>query len=151
VDEVKLFNEPIQVRAKIDQLPGVSGHGDKDGLIRWLGGFEKKPRLVFVNHGDPDSADSFVAHLSGELGYNAYAPYSGTSYDLLAEKFIVETEGKPIVKASKPGRTVSAAFTRLVAAAERLLKIAKSLEGRSNKELGSYADKIESLSDKMEK
>lgn len=150
-EEVKLFNEPIQVRAKIDQLPGVSGHGDKDGLIRWLGGFETKPKLVFVNHGDPDSADNFTACLNEELGYKAFAPYSGTCYDLLRDEFEVITEGKPIEKKSTAARTVSAAFTRLVAAVERLLKVAKTLEGRSNKELNSYTEKIESLINKMEK
>ena len=50
--KVKLFNEEIEVNAVIDTLPGVSGHADKAGLIRWLGGFETKPELIFVNHGD---------------------------------------------------------------------------------------------------
>ena len=33
---VKLFGEPIQVKAEIAQLPGSSGHADKDGLIHWV-------------------------------------------------------------------------------------------------------------------
>ncbi len=150
VDEVKLFNEPITVRAEIDVLPGVSGHADKDGLIRWIGGFEKKPKLIFVNHGDPDSADNFTACLKNELGYEAFAPYSGTSYDLLAERFIEITKGVPVEK-KQGGRKVSTAFTRLLAACERLLRVAKSIEGHSNKELAYYTDKIDNLADKMEK
>ena len=38
---------------------GVSGHADKNGLISWISGFEKKPRKVFVNHGD-DGALSLI-------------------------------------------------------------------------------------------
>lgn len=152
-DEVKLFNESIRVRAEIDVLPGVSGHADKAGLIAWLGGFREKPKMVFVNHGDPDAADSFTACLSGELGYQAAAPYSGTSFDLLRGEFVRVTQGRPIEK--RPGngraRTVSAAFTRLVAAAERLLRVSRSMEGRPNKELASYADQITKMADKMEK
>ena len=150
VEEVKLFNEPITVRAQIDVLPGVSGHADKDGLIRWIQGFEQKPRLIFVNHGDPGSADSFVDCLQNELHYNAFAPYSGTSYDLLAERFITITQGKPVEK-KVGGRKVSSAFTRLIAACERLLRVARSIEGHSNKELAYYADKIDNLAEKMEK
>ena len=149
-EEVKLFNEPVQVNAQIDVLPGVSGHADKDGLIRWIKGFEKEPSLIFVNHGDPESADSFTACLNHELGFNAFAPYSGTSYDLITDKFIRVTEGKPIEK-KVGGRKVSTAFTRLIKACERILRVARSIEGRSNRELASYADQIDRLADKMEK
>ena len=150
IEEVKLFNEPITVNAQIDVLPGVSGHADKDGLIRWIQGFETKPKMIFVNHGDPESADSFTACLNHELGYYAFAPYSGTCYDLAAEKFIRVTQGKPVEK-KVGGRKVSSAFTRLIKAAERLLRVARSIEGRSNREIASYADQIERLADKMEK
>ena len=149
-EEVKLFNEPITVNAQIDVLPGVSGHADKDGLIRWIKGFATKPKFIFVNHGDPESADSFAACLNHELGYNAFAPYSGTCYDLITDKFIRVTQGKPIEK-KVGGRKVSSAFTRLIKAAERLLRVARSIEGRSNRELASYADQIDRLADKMEK
>ena len=152
VKHVKLFNEDIQVEAEIDTLPGISGHADKDGLLRWLGGFAEKPKLVFVNHGDPDAADAFTACLNNELGYHAYAPYSGACYDLLHRDFVRMPEGRPVEKGSgTKQRKVSAAFTRLVDAAERLLRIAKSLEGHANKELAGFADAVTRLADKMEK
>ena len=140
------------MEAEIESLPGISGHADKNGLLRWLGGFEQKPRLVFVNHGDPGAAESFTACLQNELGYQAYAPYSGACFDLRRGRFVRETVGRPIEKKSEGRqRTVSAAFTRLIAAAERLLRVAKGLEGHANKELASYADMVTRLADKMEK
>lgn len=153
VKDVKLFNETIHVNAEIDALPGVSGHGDKAGLLRWLGGFEKKPELVFVNHGDPESADSFTACLNDEKGYRAFAPYSGTVFDLLTGSFELITQGKPVQKRAEGGtkRRTSPAFTRLIAAAERLLRVCRGIEGRPNKELASYADRITELANKMEK
>ena len=149
--KVKLFNEDIEVCASISVLPGVSGHADKNGLIDWLRGFEEKPKLVFVNHGDPDAADSFTACLNNELGYKAFAPYSGTSFDLLSGEFVTVTKGIPVEKKPAGGRTVSAAFTRLVAAAERLLRLVRGCEGRTNKELARYADQIEAIANKIEK
>ena len=86
-----------------------------------------------------------------ELGYKAYAPYSGTSFDLMSGEFVRVTEGKPIVKTAGRGRAVSPVFMRLVAAAEKLLKVCRTLEGRANKELARYADQIEKLIEKMEK
>ena len=152
VKHVKLFNEDIQVDCEIDTLPGVSGHADKNGLLRWLGGFEEKPRRVFINHGDPEAADSLTACLNDELGYWAYAPYSGTCFDLLSDSFVHEAAGRPVEKkAGGKQRRESPAFARLIAAAERLLKIARSLEGHANKELAGYADSVTRLCDKMER
>ena len=152
VKHVKLFNEDIQVEAEIDTLPGISGHADKAGLLRWLGGFDEKPQLVFINHGDPETADAFTASLNDEFGYHAYAPYSGACYDLLHRSFVCMPEGKPVEKTGGgKQRKTSPAFTRLIEAAERLLRIAKGLEGHANKELAGYADAITRLADKMER
>ena len=149
--KVKLFNEEIQVNAAIDVLPGVSGHADKDGLIAWLQAFAQKPELVFVNHGDPEAADAFVACLNDQLGYRAAVPYSGSRFDLLSGQWERIAEPKPIKKAGPKARTVSKAFERLLAAAERLLNISKTLEGRPNRVLEGFARDIDRLSDKMEK
>ena len=148
---VKLFNEEISVNAQIDVLPGVSGHADKLGLISWLRGFEKKPELVFVNHGDPEAADSFTKCLNEELGYRAFAPYSGTCFDLLRGEFDYVAEPRPIEKKSAPTGKAARIFAELLAAAERLLAICRKLEGRPNKELQRYTKEIEKLSDAMEK
>lgn len=149
---VKLFDEDIEIKATIDVLPAISGHADKDGLIEWLKGFEQKPTLTFVNHGDPESADSFTECLNIELGYKAFAPYSGTEFDLQTGEFIKITDGIPIDK-QKPQqqKTVRPAFTRLVAATERLLSIVRKSDGLANKELIKFTDKINDIADKLEK
>ena len=151
VKEVKLFNEEIEVRAGIETLPGVSGHADKNGLIAWLRGFEQPPKLTFVNHGDPEAADSFTGCLNQELHIPAFAPYSGTSFDLLRGEFEHVAEPRPIKKTGAKERKTSPAFTRLMAAVERLLRAAKACEGRANKELAHYTDQINRIAEKMEK
>lgn len=150
-ESVKLFGEEVRVRARIDTLPGVSGHADKDGLLRWLSGFREKPKLTFVNHGDPDAADAFAKCLNEEKGYRAFAPYSGTEFDLLSGQFMRITEGVPVEKKTAQGRKLSPAFTRLIAAAERLLAACRKLEGHANKELAGHADRIEKLAQRVEK
>ena len=53
--EVTLFGEEIQVNAEIYNLEGFSGHADRDGLLMWLGGFQKEPKHIFLVHGEPES------------------------------------------------------------------------------------------------
>ena len=150
--KVKLFNEEIEVNATIDVLPGVSGHADRDALLDWVGGFETAPKQIFVNHGDPGSADSFTATLNAR-GYTAFAPYSGTRYDLLSREFDCIAEPRPIIsKGGKaPATKAARLFAALVEAAERLLALCRKMEGHPNKELVRLTSEINALADRMEK
>ena len=146
---VKLFGEDIAVHAEIATLHGTSGHADKDGLLAWVAGFEKKPGMVFVNHGEDESCESFRKTLE-ELGYYAEAPYSGTEYDLLTGKLTVYTEGVKIdrTEAFRGGQRAKQVYGELLAAAEALLALVKTRKGRTNKDNAKMAAQIRSLIDK---
>lgn len=148
IKKVKLFGEDINVNCEILALPGVSGHADRDGLIAWLKGFSEKPGRVFVNHGDPESCEAFVSAISA-MGYNAYAPYSGTVYDLAEDALVYEAEGVPIEK--NGGKKINPLFTQLVAAAENLLNAVKKCDGWPNKELRIIIDQINKITGKIER
>ena len=143
--EVKLFGETIEIRAQIRKLTGLSGHADKAGLIEWLEGFEEKPKRVFVVHGEDSVCKSFVECLKVEHGQKAYAPYSGTCFNMLSNKLEYEAEPIAIVKKK---RTVSDVFSRLLAAGQRLMEVIRKNEGGANKDLAKFADQINSLCDK---
>ena len=150
VEEVKLFGETIEVRADIRQLAGISGHADKNGLLEWIQGFEKKPKKVFVVHGEDSVCKAFTQCLTEEYGFHAYAPYSGTRFDLNRGEFIRETS--PIVLEKKPKeRKVSDVFSRLLAAGQRLMVVIGRNEGGANKDLAKFADQINSLCDKWDR
>ena len=146
--KVKLFNEDISVNARIGLLPGISGHADKNGLLNWVRSFENKPQQIFVNHGDDVACSAFAECLRMEYGYNAIAPYSGTSFDLLTGEPIKLTKGIPVVKNVKKDKAQSV-FERVVRSAEKLLATVKSCKGRPNKELARYASQIDSLRDRI--
>lgn len=149
--EVKLFGEAIEVRARIERLPGISGHADRDHLLRWIEAFEKKPRRVFVVHGEDKVTEEFAALVTEKLGVPAVAPYSGETYDLLADVCVKEGNRESKPKHRKQERTVSVVFTRLVAAGERLLRVIRKNEGVANKDLAKFADQINSLCDKWDR
>ena len=81
--EVKLFGETIEVQAKIENLPGISGHADVNQLTKWVSMFDPKPKRVFIVHGEDKVALCLAAHIHEELGLEAYAPFSGDAFDLL--------------------------------------------------------------------
>lgn len=142
---VRLFGDEIIINAEICSLHGVSGHADKNGLIRWLSGFENKPHQVFVNHGDENSADSFVSALK-ELGYNAFAPFSCTEYDLKKGEFTHITQGVRIQRKSYEGFAKSNVLHHnLLESTRRLTSAAKDLDGIPNKDLKKFTEQINSL------
>ncbi len=145
-DQVRLFGETIDVKAEIAQLSGLSGHADKNGLIEWIEGFKEKPKKVFVVHGEDSVCTSFANCLSQEHGFNAYAPYSGTEYDIISGNFL--KEGLPIPVKKKESTLVSDVYARLKAAGARLMGIIVRAEGMTNKDKAKFADQINSLCDK---
>lgn len=54
--KVKLLGEEIAVFAKIHSVEGFSGHADQTDLINWLSAFKKKPKKVFLVHGEEESS-----------------------------------------------------------------------------------------------
>lgn len=148
VEEVKLFGEPIEVRADIMKLIGMSGHADKNGLLEWVNGFTKKPDKIFVVHGEDSVCTLFTECLKGEYGHDAYAPYSGTRFDLISGEFICEAKPIPVKKKAHAAATV---FTRLLAAGQRLLAVIHKNEGGANKDLARFADQINSLCDRWDR
>ncbi len=148
VEEVRLFGEPIEVRADIMKLIGMSGHADKNGLLDWVGGFRKKPEKIFVVHGEDSVCTLFTECLKGEYGHNAYAPYSGTRFDLISGEFICEAKPIPV---KKKAHAVATVFTRLLAAGQRLMAVIHKNEGGANKDLARFADQINSLCDRWDR
>lgn len=148
---IKLFGETIEVEAHIETIDGISGHADKDGLLTWIGAFEQKPSQVFIVHGEDMVCNTFVEALGRELGLKAYAPFSGSVFDLASGFWIKETEGIPVNKALEATRRASGVFARLLAACDRLRQVVFKNEGCANKDLAKFADQINSLCDKWDR
>jgi len=85
--KVELLGEDIAVLASIYNFTGLSAHADREGLLRWLDCFEKKPDKIFVVHGEESVTEVFVRSL-GELGFSAVAPEYKEVYDLQLEQIV---------------------------------------------------------------
>lgn len=149
--EVKLFGEVIEVKAEITKIAGISGHADKNGLLKWINSFtEKPPKRVFVVHGEDKVCDEFARTLT-DSGYNATAPYSGTIFDLIQGEFVKEALPVAVKKKAAAKKRSGDMFQRLLTAGQRLISVIRKNEGLSNKDTAKFTDQIQALCDKWDR
>ncbi|SHJ35120.1 MBL fold metallo-hydrolase RNA specificity domain-containing protein [Hespellia stercorisuis] len=147
---VKIFGEPIEVRATIRNLDGISGHADMNGLLNWLKGFETKLEHVFVVHGEDTVTDEFAKTVTDTFGYKAFAPYSGGQVDLATGEIISEGIRIP-AESKKPMKTqANTIFERLLQAGRYLLEVIRKNEGVANKDLAKFETQIYNLADRWD-
>lgn len=66
--EVRIYGEDYQVRAKVETLPGFSGHADREGLLNFVRVMQQKPQHSFIVHGEDESSAALADGLRNELG-----------------------------------------------------------------------------------
>jgi len=83
VTPIRLFGQSLQVRAKVEKIPGFSAHADRNELLKWLSRIgSPAPRNVFVTHGEPETSRHFAQTLRSEKGYSASTPKYGDEVNL---------------------------------------------------------------------
>ncbi len=72
--EVRILGQTYPVNARIVQVNGFSAHADRDQLLKWLSGFQKPPRHLFITHGEPAASQSFSDLVKEKLGWKVSLP-----------------------------------------------------------------------------
>ncbi len=82
-ETVKIFGEPIAVRARIHTVGGLSAHADQGALLNWLSGFHKQPENTFIVHGESGTSAIFAQAIRDRLGWeNVRLPQQGNHFDV---------------------------------------------------------------------
>ncbi|MNP03036.1 Ribonuclease [compost metagenome] len=82
---VKIFGEEIAVNAEIQYLDAFSGHADKNGLLNWIEKIEKKPKNIFIVHGEIIAQQAFKQTIWEKFKIPAIIPGLEESYTLDGE------------------------------------------------------------------
>lgn len=82
---VKIFGEEISVNCSIYSIEGFSNHADQRGLIEWIGAFMKKPKKVFLVHGEEESMKVLSQLMQSEQGIPVEAAKLGQTVELTAK------------------------------------------------------------------
>lgn len=80
-ETIRMHGMEVPVRAAIEKVPGLSGHADRAGLLRWLQDLPD-PRRVFLTHGEPESAEALADELSGSRDWDVHVPDLGETHEL---------------------------------------------------------------------
>lgn len=80
--EVKIHGEYWPIRAEVVNMETLSAHADADEIINWIQGLERKPKRIFVTHGEPEAADALRHRIEEELGITAIVPEYGQEFNL---------------------------------------------------------------------
>jgi metallo-beta-lactamase family protein len=73
VTELKMHGKLVPVHAHISKVESFSVHADGDELIAWMRK-AKKPKKVFVIHGEQGAQEAMAKRLVDELGWSAIVP-----------------------------------------------------------------------------
>ncbi len=79
--KVRIHGEEWPVRAKIAHLHGLSAHGDRDDLLRWLSACKNPPKQLFLTHGEEKSALALAEVIRQKHGWEVSVP----EYEEVAE------------------------------------------------------------------
>jgi metallo-beta-lactamase family protein len=72
--EVRILGTHHQVKARVAEIHGFSGHADRSGLLKWLGHLKSAPRKVFVTHGEESAANNLAGEIRSRWGWPTEVP-----------------------------------------------------------------------------
>ena len=79
---VKLFGDEIAVKADIKYLDAFSGHADKNGLLKWVSNFKKKPENIFIVHGEYSAQVALKEAIEKEFNIPCQIPEYAQTYSI---------------------------------------------------------------------
>ena len=79
---VKIFGEEIAVNARIEYIEGYSGHADQEWLLNFVYSFLKKPKTIFLVHGEPEGQVILKQKIQGTTEIPVIIPEFGEQYEL---------------------------------------------------------------------
>jgi metallo-beta-lactamase family protein len=79
---VRVHGEDVPIHAQFIGLSGLSGHGDRSELLRWVRTAATPPRRIFVTHGEPAASRALAQLLERETGSAVVVPALGERFEL---------------------------------------------------------------------
>lgn len=100
-ERVKIFGEEIAVNARIEYIEGYSGHADQEWLLNFIYSFIKKPKQIFLVHGEEDAQEVLKEKIIQTTGIPVIIPGFGETYEVngateLTNKVELPTRYKPL-------------------------------------------------------
>jgi metallo-beta-lactamase family protein len=79
---LRIYGKDIPIRAEVVQLMSLSAHADSREMLDWMRAAPAAPRVTYITHGEPESADALRVAIKRELGWHAHVPDQLETVDL---------------------------------------------------------------------
>lgn len=93
---VKILGESIAVLAEIHSVEGFSGHADQEDLLEWVKAFKKKPKKIFLVHGEDDALNTLSGLIKKETGISTIIPSMGCVFKM--EDTVLQTHSGELLE-----------------------------------------------------
>jgi len=80
--EIKIHGNFYKVNCHIENIKSMSSHADQDGLLNWLSSITKKPKTVFIVHGEPQASNALRVKITHNFKWDVSIPKLNESFDL---------------------------------------------------------------------
>lgn len=84
--EVRVFGEPVTVRAEVSSLDELSGHADQGELMEWLKPLAPHLKMIFLVHGEPAQSQTLAGLIRSQYGVEVTVPTPGQSFALTGDR-----------------------------------------------------------------
>jgi metallo-beta-lactamase family protein len=72
--EIKIFGQPVAIKAEVKVLSNMSAHADYEEILQWLSHFNHYPRKIFITHGEPEAAQSLKEKIEERYRWQCEVP-----------------------------------------------------------------------------
>jgi metallo-beta-lactamase family protein len=80
--EVKIFGEPMRLRAEVDSIGELSGHADQRELLQWMEPVVPTLKKVFLVHGEPDAQQALKVEIEMMYKLEVVCPKRDERYEV---------------------------------------------------------------------
>lgn len=82
---IRMHGVNVPVRARIENVDGLSAHADRNEILGWLKGFERPPEQTYVVHGEAAASRALAAAIERDFGWRVSVAVDGATVPLGGE------------------------------------------------------------------
>lgn len=72
--QIRIHGQDVPIRCHVECIDSLSAHGDRDDILRWLKGFNRPPRTLFLVHGETASTEALAELIRETLHWTVQIP-----------------------------------------------------------------------------
>lgn len=80
---IKIHGQPVPLNCHIELIDSISAHGDYEDILKWLSHFRRKPKAIFLVHGEANSTKALATRIKERFNWNVVIPNYLDEADLI--------------------------------------------------------------------